>query len=271
MRATDRFAALMNRPEVEVPLDTACLLIAAHAHTDDAVDRVVAEGHAALDGIATGCARPSLEGLCDHLFGQLGFTGNRRRYEDPRNSYLDVVIARRTGLPITLAIVVIETARRVGLRLVPVGMPGHFLVGVGDGRYLDAFHQGRILDQDGCRRRLAEVGVGVPWTEDLLDPIGAHAVLARVLANLRRLFADSQDLVSLDWVLELRASIPGVPQRERAERAAVLAALGRYDEAASQLEYLARAEEELTHHPSATSTAATDLRHQAMRLRAKLN
>ena len=277
MQATLRFRELMGRPEAEVPLDVACLLIAAHAHADAAVDDVVSSGHAELDRIADSCPGPTVDDLRAHLFDALGFVGNSRRYDDARNSYLDVVLERRTGIPITLAIVTIETGRRLGLRLAPVGMPGHFLVGVGAHTYLDAFDRGRLLDEDGCRRRLSDVGHSGPWTTDLLDPIGTFAVLARVLANLRRVFAEAQDLVSLDWALELRSAVPGVPPRERAERAAVLAALGRYDEAASELEWLARVEEASTlpasaaRHPSGGVTGANDLRQQAARLRAKLN
>jgi regulator of sirC expression with transglutaminase-like and TPR domain len=265
VEATRRFVALMRQPVGRIRLDEACLLVAAHAHADDAVERVVAEGMTAIDELAAGCAQRGVNGsdiddVRAHLFGDLGFTGNQRRYDDPRNSYLDMVIARRTGIPITLSIVVIESARRLGVELTAVGMPGHFLVGVGGDRYLDAFDAGRIIGPDECRRRLEmSAGASVEWTPDLLAPIGPHAVLARVLANLRRVFVDSQDLVGLDWVLQLRAAIPGVPRRERGERAAVLTALGRYDEAASELEDWADIED------------SEDLRHQALRLRAKLN
>ena len=274
MQATDAFIALMGEREEEIPLDTACLLIAAHAHADDAAPGVVAGGQADLDAIAAGCPGGSIDDVRSHLFDTLGFRGNRKQYDDARNSYLDMVIARRLGIPISLAVLTIEVGRRLGLALAPIGMPGHFMVGIGDGLYLDAFESGRVIDTDGCRLRLAELG-GIPWNDDLVDPIGTHAVLARVLANLRRQFADQQDLLNLDWVLQLRSSIPGVPHRERAERAAVLTALGRYDTAASELERLATIEETTRHPSGGTSTAgaetALDLRRQAARLRAKLN
>jgi hypothetical protein len=279
--ATEQFAALVRGPEDALALDTACLLIAAHARPGADPAKVVAAGHEHLDALATGCAGPTLDDVRGHLFDTVGFAGNRRRYDDPRNSFLDEVLARRLGIPITLAVVVIEVGRRLGLELQGVGMPGHFLVEVDDGVYLDAFDRGRLLDIEGCRRRFTELaGPGAPWSTALLAPVGPRDVVARVLANLRSLFAQSQDIQRLDWVLELRLAIPGVPERERAERASVLAALGRYDEAAGQLERLADAEALGTsapeRHPSAgppvgDEELASELRARAARLRARLN
>jgi len=274
----------MGGPEDAVRLDTACLLIAAHARTPTEATGVVSRGIEELDGLAESCPGPRLDDLRRHLFDSLGFTGDRRHYDDPRNSYLDEVLARRTGIPITLSVVTMEVGRRLGLGLTGVGMPGHFLVGVGDGRYLDAFDGGRLLDAAGCRHRFSELaGVDAPWSPELLRPTGPFAIVARVLANLRQLFATTQDLRGLDWVLRLRLGIPGVPNRERVERASVLAALGRYDEAAGELERLARAEETdataaprgASRHPSGGVASADDtaaaLRSQAARLRARLN
>ena len=118
----------------------------------------------------------------------------------------------------------------------------------------------RVIDEGGCRRRFAELaGPDAPWSADLLAPVGPRAVLSRVLANLRRVYGEAGDLRSLDWVLALRVGIPGVPAAERAERASVLSALGRFDEAAAELERLAAA------------GGDGDLRAQAARLRARLN
>jgi regulator of sirC expression with transglutaminase-like and TPR domain len=279
MSATKEFLALVAGSEDRIALDEGCLLIAALAR-GGGHRAVVTDGLARLDQLAAGCDGHDLESLLAYLFGILGFEGNRAHYDDPRNSYLDEVLERRTGIPITLAIVVIEVGRRLGLELVPVGMPGHFLVGAGQGRYIDAFGGGRVLDVEGCRRRFVELaGPGAPWSTELLDPVGPRAVLTRVLANLRRLFAEARDLHGLDWVLELRAGIPGVPGTERMERATVLAALGRYDAAASELDRLADLEERtapvIRRHPSqgtdADEVPAPELRARAARLRARLN
>ncbi|HVM65391.1 MAG TPA: transglutaminase-like domain-containing protein [Acidimicrobiales bacterium] len=266
MRASDEFLALVTGPEERIALDEGCLLIAAHAKPASDPRAVVSAGRAQLDALAAACDGVALEDVLDHLFGTLGFYGNRARYDDPRNSYLDEVLARRTGIPITLSIVVIEVGRRVGLTLAPVGMPGHFLVGAGEGQYVDAFEHGHVLDMEGCRRRFVELaGATAPWSPQLLAPVGPRAVLARVLANLRRVFADARDLANLEWVLALRSGIPGVPPAERAERANVLAALGRFDEAARELERVA---------PSGGGDdgfTAAELRARAARWRARLN
>jgi regulator of sirC expression with transglutaminase-like and TPR domain len=271
MSATERFAALVQGPEDGLGLDVACLLIAAHrspsAHpdhpsADPLAATVLDTGMARLDELAAGCGGRGLDDVLDHLFGAHGFTGNRGNYEDPANSMLDLVLDRRTGIPITLSIVLIEVARRVGLRLDGVGMPGHFLVGTGDGRYVDSFEGGRVLDVDACRDRFRAIaGAGAQWSPSLLDPVGPRAIVGRVLANLRRIYAESQDLNALSWVLQLRVAIPGISPRERAERASVLSALGQYGEAANELDRLSGMDAE----------AREALRSQAARLRARLN
>jgi regulator of sirC expression with transglutaminase-like and TPR domain len=279
MSAVEEFLALVGGPDERIALDTGCLLIAALGGGRSEYAGVVADGRAALDQLAARADAADLDGLLRHLFGTVGFAGNRDHYDDPRNSYLDEVLDRRCGIPITLAVVVIEVGRRLGLELAPVGMPGHFLVGAGEGRYVDAFDGGRVLDADGCRRRFVELaGPGAPWSSELLAPVGSRSVLTRVLANLRRLFAASHDLHGLDWVLALRTGIPGVPSTERMERATVLAALGRFDAAAAELDRLADLEEDgapAFHHPSqgpaADVVAAPELRARAARLRARLN
>ena len=281
MDATERFIALIQGPEDAIDLDEGCLLVAAHAHPRADAASVVDGGRARLDALARSCAGPSLGDLRRHLFDTIGFTGNRRRYDDPRNSLLDEVLERRTGIPITLAVVVIEVGRRLGLQLDSVGLPGHFLVGVGPDQYLDAFDAGRLLDTAGCRRRFAELaGADAPWSAGLLAPVGPRAVLARVLANLRAVFAGSRDLHGLEWVLRLRVAIPGVPVQERVERASVLAGLGRYDDAALELDRLAEIIETPApsgplRHPAAAAldprAEAADLRARAARLRARLN
>jgi len=275
---SQRFAELVQGPEDAIALDVACLLIAAHGRPSPDPEVVVAAGQGALDALAGGCAGSDLDDIRAHLFGTMGFTGNRGRYDDPRNSFLDDVLRRRTGIPITLAVVVIEVARRLGLSLDAVGMPGHFLVGAGGGWYVDAFDGGRMLDVAACQRRFRELaGPDAPWSPELLEPVGPRAVVTRVLGNLRALSAEAQDIRRLEAVLELRVAIPGVADAERSEWASVLAALGRYDEAARQLELLADSASPRggSRHPSGRPAAEPDavgaLRAQAARLRARLN
>ena len=94
------------------------------------------------------------------LFDGEGFCGNKEDYYDPRNSYLNEVLDRRTGIPITLSVLYMEIGNRLGLRIDGVGMPGHFLTKFfHDGRYvfIDPFNRGETLDERGCRERLASI------------------------------------------------------------------------------------------------------------------
>ena len=260
---TDRFARLVRGPkdELDVNLDTAALLIAAHARPALDLDGE----RARLDALAAACEEPVLAEVTNLLFGVEGFRGNDADYYDPRNSYLDQVLERRLGIPITLSIVLMEVARRVGIPLDGVSMPGHFLVRLAGEPpiLLDPFEGGRLLSESECVERFRAVqGPAVPFDPGYLEPVGTIAILARVLNNLRTIHLQRQDSASLEWVLRLRSLLPGATLDERTERAGVLAALARFDEAATLLEDLA-AEAPDEHADAMTS--------KARRLRARLN
>ena len=236
--ATEAFAALMRRDEAAIPLDEACLLIAAHA--DPTLD--VAAELSRLDDLAAQVRRPTLDGLRGTLFSDLGFTGDRTSYYDPRNSYLHEVVRRRRGIPITLSILAIAVGRRVGVPLEPVGMPGHFLLRdkVDRSVFLDAFDGGAVLDADGCRARYIEVaGDAEGFSEDLLRPAGNHAVVARVLANLASVHRAHADHEAVVWVQRLRLAIPTTPRTELVDLASALVATGRYGAAADAFDQAA--------------------------------
>jgi len=235
---TARFAELVQGPDDEIPLDEAALLIAAHAYPDLDVEAEVA----VLDELAAGCPAPTLEAWRRYVFVDLGFSGNVGSYYDPANSYLNDVVRRRMGLPITLSVIGMELGRRVGLHFQGIGMPGHFLLR-DEGEpptYVDPFDAGRLLDRAGCEERFHAVnGADTPFLESYLEPVGTRAILGRMLANLRSIFVHVADLRGLEWVLTLRLSIPGVPAMERRDLARVLGSAGRFGEAAAQLEALA--------------------------------
>lgn len=256
---TERFVALVQGPEEDLHLDEAALLIAAHAHPE--LDLAAHLG--TLDRLAEGCPAPTLEALLHHLFDVEGFRGNTEAYADPRNSYLDDVLERRLGIPISLGVVVIEVGRRLGLPLSGVNMPGHFLVRH-DGIVpvvIDPFHRGRLMEWADCEALLRTVHPAVTELDtSMLAPAPARVVLARMLANLKQLFTAADDARSLVWVLRLRSSIPGVPLQDSVELAETLAALGRFDEAAGIYEGMAEA-----------SGQAERLEARASRLRARLN
>ena len=266
MDLSAQFLALVDGPEEQIPLDLATLLLSAHATPSLDVAARMRE----LDALAEGCADPSVDGLLEHLFVELGFTGNREDYDDPRNSLLDHVLDRRLGIPITLSVLTLEVGRRLGLSLHGVGMPGHFLVGDRGGRFVDPFEGGRQLDAAGCRDQFHQVlGVEAPWNDRYLAPVGKRAILVRMLTNLRQLYAADGNLLSLGWVLRLRAGVPGADPAEQLELVEVMSALGRYDEAARLLDQLAGAGAVRT--ANAGELAPDDLRGRALRLRARLN
>ncbi len=236
MDPTTRFTELVERPEDDLPLDEAALLIAAHAQHDLDIDAELA----AIDELALGVPERTLDGWRRHLFVDLGFSGNVKRYYDPSNSFLNEVVRRRKGLPITLSVLGMEVGRRVGLRLEGVGLPGHFLLRHGPDAYVDPFDGGRILDRMGCLERFRAVnGAEARFLASYLEPVGPHAILARMLNNLKSVYAGRGEVAALSWVFDLRAALPDASPLEAREWAQVLGATGRFEEAAERLEILA--------------------------------
>jgi regulator of sirC expression with transglutaminase-like and TPR domain len=261
MTATRRFAELVSRPPGEVPLDQVALLIAAHAYPALDIDRQQRR----LDLLADRCPQPTLESLMAYLFVDLGFAGNRRDYYDPRNSYLNDVLDRRTGIPISLAVLAIEVGRRLGIPLLGVGMPGHFLLRDtrDDDVFVDPFGRGRILDRQGCEAAFHSChGERAEFEARFLDPVDTHAIVARLLANLRATFASRGDRTALTWALRLRTLVPGTPAEERAELASVLTARGQFAAAAGEFDMLAA---------QLGGELGDEYHRSATRLRARLN
>lgn len=247
---TERFAAVVAARDA-MALDEACLLVAAHALPGLDVDAQLAR----LDELAAGVRGHGAGAVVAHLCDHLGFTGEREGYEEPWTSLLPEVLDRRRGIPISLAVVAMEVARRRGVALHGIGMPGHFLVRDDEGRYLDLFEGGRPLDADACRGIFERLNPGGRWDPAFLEPVGATAIVTRTLANLANAYRRTGDRAALAWTLGLRLLLPGVSTRERRELAVLLGALGRFDQAATVLEATGR-ERDLT---------------AAARLRARLN
>lgn len=262
MDPLDAFVVLMGGPLADLALDRVCLLVAAAVGPDEVdVDRQLTR----LDELAAGVTAPTLEAVVDHLFRLHGFTGDQQDYYDIENSLLPSVLDRRRGIPITLSVVTIEVARRAGLALVGVGLPGHFLVGdpTDADRFVDPFSGGLILDRAACRRLFEHLhGSDTPFVDTYLDPVGPRAIVTRVLANLKQIATARGDRHRLVQVLRLRSAIPRIGRRERAELAEALIAAGRFDEAAGELDALAE---------QSAPTEADRLHQAAVRTRARLN
>jgi regulator of sirC expression with transglutaminase-like and TPR domain len=199
--ARDPFRELAGRPDARVDVATGALLIAAEHEPGVDVETALGE----LEQLAES-VRPRLQSaVSDHdlvarlnecLFEELGFRGNRDDYYDPRNSFLNAVLERRTGIPITLCIVYVEVARRLALDAHGVGFPGHFLAKVVGEREIvvDAF-DGLILTRDDCAARLrAGFGPQAELRPELLAPIGPRQILSRMLGNLKQIYLQQRRL-----------------------------------------------------------------------------
>ncbi len=194
----ERFSELLCREDFD--LAEACLLIAQDAYPDLDVAHYLAR----IDALAAtvrgrvaddAFAQQKLAALNRHLFNELGFGGNAGDYYDPRNSYLNQVLERRTGIPITLSILYMEIGRRLGLRLQGVSFPGHFLVELrvsGGQLVLDPFCGGEAQSEADLRARLALVlpqrEVDTLRLSQFLQAATPRQILARLLRNLKGIY-----------------------------------------------------------------------------------
>ncbi len=130
--------------------------------------------------------------LSRFLFIEEGFRGDILDYYNPKNCYLNEVMDRKLGIPITLSLIYLEIGWRLGLPVYGVGMPGHFLVGwAGDPPfYVDCFYNGILLNSDACRERFHQIqGEGVPFDARYLRPVSKREILLRILNNLKYFYA----------------------------------------------------------------------------------
>jgi regulator of sirC expression with transglutaminase-like and TPR domain len=187
----DALRELLTADNASVTLDVASLDLARieHPNLDPAQCLRELDAIAAGLGERTGDAKDGLRFLQlanAYLFDELGFHGNKTFYYDPRNSCLNDVIAFRTGIPLTLSILYMEIARRLGMTIRGVSAPGHFIVRFDDGRvslYADPFDKGRIMDKEQCRAMIRQFSK-FPVTDEVLRPATAKQVMVRMLRNL---------------------------------------------------------------------------------------
>ncbi|MGH1492565.1 MAG: transglutaminase family protein [Acidimicrobiales bacterium] len=183
----------------------------------------------------------SPQSILDHVFGQLGFSGDVSDYYSPANSLIHRVLERRRGIPMTLAAVASEVARRCGMDLRLVGLPGHILLGQGPEpkAWFDPFNGGARLGYEDCRLLFAKFHPIESFSPAMLAPIDAEMISIRMLNNLRVAYTKRGDAGRTVPVLEMRAEMSSADVGDRLELAGVLAMLGRYDRAADEFERLA--------------------------------
>ncbi len=158
--------------------------------------------------------------LAETLFGVLGFRGNKENYGDPRNSFLNEVLARKRGIPITLSILYLDVAQRLEIPAYGIGLPGHFIVGLDDGRarwFLDPFHGGGRLSLNECARLVeGATGYDGPLNPAWLEPAAPEAILVRLLHNLRIGYVrEGQWEQAVTVIEQLRLLQPDLPEHLR--------------------------------------------------------
>ena len=216
-----RLAAMADS---DLPLLETALLIARDEYpeleTADYLSMVDSYGRRLNASLSDGLDIPSKLTAINHfLYKELGFSGNARNYEDPRNSYLNQVFDRRLGIPISLAVIHIAVMHRVGLPLEGISFPGHFLVRlpVDDGiLVLDPFNQGRPVSIEELRERVTPHLDGQPPSDSqlfqILAPASARTILMRMLRNLQTIYLHQGDhervARSADRILKLSPDLP---------------------------------------------------------------
>lgn len=180
------------------------------------------------------------EDVTRYAYGKLGFVGNTANYYSPANSLIHRVLQTRRGIPLTLAAVASEIGRRVNVELSIVGLPGHVVLGDGPkpSRWFDPFGGGAPLELDDCRRLFARFNAIEAFDSAMLLPIDNAAVARRMLTNLKLVYHRLGNLGPLAAVLDLSVHLPSSTVAERYELVSVLSAMGRFDQAAEQVEIL---------------------------------
>lgn len=287
-----RFAAFARRPDAALRLDEGALLVAEVAHPQlnhakyiRELDALAAEVWAALGpnarllrpdrALRRSTAQRVLETMVETLAHRERFHGAEESYADPRNSFLDDVLERRQGLPISLSVVYLEVARRLGAPLQGVGLPAHFMVkwplavDEGGDLYVDVYNSGELLDEPTCRQfilRLLSPQVTRSFDPSWSRPVTTRQILTRVLYNLKLVYLHRGDTTSaLDVIDRLVLLRPDLPQELR-DRGLLRLAMGESLLAAADITaYLERA-------PDAPEHARLRRRIESTKeMRAKLN
>ena len=216
----ERFAAAARLPDVRIDLAECALLVAAEEYPHLDLEHYLERLDALADAVAAriGAARSDEERVAilnRYLFVEHGFAGNQERYDDPCNSFLSDVLDRGRGIPITLAIVYIEVAKRLSLPVEGVGFPGHFLAKYAGASpiIIDPFF-GRILTEPQCAARMrAVLGPESGWEPRVhLRSATPREILVRLLTNLKNLYAREHDygrtLAASERILLLTPEVP---------------------------------------------------------------
>jgi regulator of sirC expression with transglutaminase-like and TPR domain len=221
IKARQSFLELAALDEESFPLDRAALALALEDYPDlnlPAYLRRLDSLAASAEVLVGADPKPAniIEGINEVLFVQAGLRGNTEDYFDPRNSFLNEVLDRRLGIPISLSVIYMEVARRIGFPVTGVGFPGHFLVKHSAGNrdiIIDPFDLGRILTLKDCQELLDKVqNTGARMHPSMLQPMDKRSIITRMLYNLKGIYAQKEQyqkgISVIDKILLLNPSIP---------------------------------------------------------------
>lgn len=224
MSRKNYFERLIRIPEERLSLAEAALHIAEEEYPDLPISEYVG----LLDTWARELkkkrskepAQVQIARINDHLFGRLNFSGNTENYYDPRNSYLNEVIDRRKGIPITLSVIYLELAWSLGLDAAGIGIPSHFMVRVmveGEPLYVDPFHQGNVLTVEGIKDFLEAATQGaVELQSGYLTAMTKKQILTRMLRNLKGIFLEQKNFAKTIQIIDkLIVLNPDLPEEVR--------------------------------------------------------
>lgn len=207
----EELGLLLKGKEATIDLARAALLVAQDEYPtlnpQPYLDKICTYASRVAERVALG--RDPIEtiaALNSVLFDEEGFKGNSEEYYDPRNSFLNEVLDRRVGIPITLSLLYMEVARRADIPLVGIGLPGHFITGlITPGRtfYVDPFHQGQLLNEKECAARVDKIFDGkMPLTAAHFKPLDSRGILLRVLINLKNIYMESRSFAKGHAVID---------------------------------------------------------------------
>jgi regulator of sirC expression with transglutaminase-like and TPR domain len=258
-RARQLFYEEINQPDNSIDLAKAALCMALEEYPDLEIQVYLNVLDSIADRVrlrlpAQNYPLRIIQTINSYLYEDLEFSGNDADYYDPRNSFLNQVLDRRTGIPISLSLVYLEVAKRIDFPMVGIGMPGHFLIKPDfedAGIFVDAFNGGEILFPEDCQGRLSQIyGQPMELQPAFLAPVSSRQLLGRMLGNLKAIYLQQRDALRVLGAIERILLLFPQALLERRDRGILYYQMGRFAEARNDLELY------LTNAPNAEDAAA---------------
>ena len=241
-----KFYDEINQPEEEINLAKAALYIAQTEYLElnpnpwlDTLDRMAQEVRTRLT--AERYPLRVIQTINQYLYTELGFRGNSKDYYNPCNSFLNDVLERRQGIPITLSLVYLEIAQRLDFPMVGIGMPGHFLIRpdfADAGIFVNAFNGGETLFEQDCEELLSRLyQQSVKLQPQYLEAVTKQQFLARMLTNLKFIYLNQKELDKALTMVEMILLVFPSAATEIRDRGLLCFELGKWEQARRDLEF----------------------------------